>query len=134
MPNRAKLDINVPAGWFDFLTEVDDDLTADPIADVLKDAAAAGAMRMSTDVAYRHIAQLEDEGKEYRERFAKRFSPETSTPADSKILQKANKSSSPTNDEWKSLIARSSKMVREGCTIKLFDAQNQLIGEREVTG
>jgi hypothetical protein len=137
MPNRIKLDPNVPAGWFDFLTEVDPDVTADPVADVLKDCAAAGAMRMSSDVAHRHLAALEEEcqSQTYRQKFAKRFdvTVNSNSPADS-ILQKANKNSSPSDDEWRTLIARSSRMIREGTTIKLFNSADELIGEREVNG
>jgi hypothetical protein len=128
---RAKLDPTLPPQCTDFLFEVNEDIDCenDSLSRFVENAKCAGAFtKMTPDEKHRHVSQLADEGQEYSERFAKRF--ETSTPADSKILAK---SSSPSADEWKEAVRRSSRMTREGCTIKLFDAQNQLIAEREVT-
>lgn len=93
MSNRVKLDINVPAGMFDFLTEVESDVTSDPIAAWREDATCS-YKGMSADVSYQHALNLREESRERTTKFNKRFdvvAGNNSTPADSKRLEKAAK-------------------------------------------
>jgi hypothetical protein len=104
--------IGIPAG-FDFLNEVEPELVAD--ADLykrfLEDASCAGDANA-----------LRDESGARDARFAKRLGA-----AESKPLAK-----SAADSEWADAVQRSKRMIRKGNLIELYDADGELLAQREV--
>ena len=96
MINRVKIDATLPPCCTDYLCEIEPDVPDDGLGKFLESAHCAGLMKMSSDVAHRHLDALAEESRERDLKFAKRFD---TSPADSKILQTAAKPSSPTRIE-----------------------------------